>query len=245
MQPAAARRPYFSDPTLAYHAVDDSLHTVRIQRLLALFTALASLTLVGCGAAPHLRVDADVLEKISIENKLRLFDAENELNIAIDARDQVVDEVAQIKEDIRRTQRKRDRARRDEEVFDAKDDERRVRLARLRADAATAQIDYLEARRSWARARLDRERRALVVAKAKFELAKAKLVKRNNVPGASDIDLEDFEAQVADYSADVGETEGDIKEAQIEMKAREQNWIAEAKRLQNATGGALGSRWLD
>ena len=186
-----------------------------------------------------------MLEKITIENKLRLFDAENELNIAIDSRDQVVDEVAQIKEDIRRATRKRDRADRDEELFDSKGDERRVGLARLRRTTAVAQIDYLQARMAWARTRLDRRQRELVVAKAKFELAKAKLVKRNNVPGASDIDLADFEAQVADYSAEVGETEEDILEAETEMKAREQNWIAEAKRLQTATGGALGSRWLD
>ncbi len=236
--------PPFGDPTLAYHAMNDSLGSVRIQRSLVLFPALLTCA-SGCGSAPHLRVDADVLERITIENKLRLFDAENELNIAIDARDQVVDEIEQIKQDIRRTQKKRDVAARDEDLFDDKGDQRRVALSRLRRTTAIAQLDYLDARLEWARRRLDRQRRALIVAKAKFELAKAKLVKRNNVPGASDIEIEDFEEQVADYSADVGETEEEISEAELEMKAREQNWIAESKRLQNATGGALGSRWLD
>ena len=217
---------------------------MRIQRSLLLVIAL-HISASGCGSAPRLRVAADVLEKITIENKLRLFDAENELNIAIDARDQVVDEIAQIKDDIRRTRKKREVAIRDEEVFESKGDAQRKELSALRRAAAGAHIDYLQARLEWARGRLDRQRAELVVAKAKFELAKARLVKKNNVPGASDIDLADFEAQVEDYRADVGETNEDIADAEIEMKAREQNWIAQSKALQNATGGALGSRWLD
>ncbi|MEO1334815.1 MAG: hypothetical protein AAFV29_04195 [Myxococcota bacterium] len=225
--------------------MDDSLGHVRIQRSLLLFAVLALGDIIACGTAPHLRVDADVLDKITIENKLRLFDAENELNIAIDARDQVIDEIAQIKDDVRRADKKREVAQRDVEVFESKGDGERVRLSELRRAAATARIEYLDARLEWARGRLDRQRRQLIVAKARFELAKARLVKKNNVPGASDIDLEDFEEQVKDYRAEVGETDEDIKEAEIEMKAREENWIAQSKTLQEATGGALGSRWLD
>lgn len=205
-----------------------------------MFTGIA-----GCLSAPSLRVDADVLDKITIENKLRLFDAENELNIAIDARDQVVDEIVQIKENVRRAARKREVAERDISVFERQNDRARLELAELRRDTADAHLDYLDARLEWARERLDRERRALIVAKARFELAKARLVKRNNVPGASDIDLADFEAQVERYQDDVGETAEQIEEAEVEMKAREQNWIAQSKALRQATGGALGSRWLD
>ena len=36
----------------------------------------------------------------------------------------------------------------------------------------------------------------ITVAWARYELAKAKLVKKNNVRGASDVDLTDFEEQV-------------------------------------------------
>ncbi len=210
-----------------------------------LFAIVAAASLPRCTSAPHLRVDSDVLEKITIENKLLLFDAENELNIAIDARDQVVDEIAQIRDDIRRAEKKREVAVRDGEIFESKGDERRRELAALRRTTARAQIDYLEARLEWAEERLDRQRRELVVARARFELAKARLVKKNNVPGASDIDLADFEAQVEDLRADVGETDDDIEDAELEMKAREQNWVAESKALQEASGGALGSRWLD
>ncbi len=221
--------------------MNDSLRPVRAQTwLLAAAIAVAS-----CRSAPKLRVDKDVLDKITIENKLLLFDAENELNIAIDSRDQVVDEIEQIKDDVKRMQKKRDVALRDEDLFSDKGDKERANIATARAAEAAAHIDYLRARLDWVRERLVRERAKLVVAKAQFELAKARLVKKNNVPGASDIDLADFEGQVANYTKDVEGSSGDIKDAESEMKAAEQQWAVAVKALQSATGGALGSRWLE
>ncbi len=209
------------------------------------FPWLLVLALVACRSAPSQRVDRDVLERISIENKLLLFDAENELNIAIDARDQVVDELEQLKEDLRRVRLKQNVAERDVQVFGDKGDVERAKVAALRAEAAEAQHEFLQARLAWARERLARERQKLIVAKAKFELAKATLVKKNNVPGASEIELSDFEAQVSSYAGEVGEYDADVTEAEAEMKTREGEWVARAKALQAATGGALGSRWLD
>lgn len=211
--------------------------------VLALTLLLAATT--GCRSAPTLRVDSEVLNKITIENKLLLFDAENELNIAIDARDQVVDEIAQLKDDLRRAEKKHDVAERDQEVFGDKGDQDRARLAGLRAQASAAQADFIEARLQWARQRLTKERKRLVVARSKFELAKAKLVKKNNVPGASRIDLADFERQVLEYAEDVKDADSDIQEAETEMQAMEKSWVAKNDALREASGGALGSRWLD
>jgi hypothetical protein len=206
--------------------------------------AALALFLVSC-AAPSLTVDKDVLEKITIENKLLLFDAENELNIAIDSRDQVVDEIEQIKEDIYKSKTKQEVAERDEEAFADKGDAERSKIAGFKATSEEARIDYLDARLEWARTRLERERERLIVAKAKFELAKASLVKKNNVPGASSIEISDFEEQVKDYEADVRDSDPDVAEAEAEMKTKEEAWLAASKSLRQATGGALGSRWID
>ncbi len=206
---------------------------------------VVALSFFGCRSAPSLRVDADVLDKITIENKLLLFDAENELNIAIDSRDQVVDEIAQLKDDIRRAKKKQEVAERDSEVFADKGDNERAKFAALRASAELTRIEFLEAALAWARERLVKERARLIVAKAQFELAKARLVKKNNVPGASDIELADFEAQVEEYKEDVNDTDEDIAAAEAEMLAKEEAWVAKSEQLAAATGGALGSRWLD
>ncbi|MEQ8275198.1 MAG: hypothetical protein RMA76_43575 [Deltaproteobacteria bacterium] len=206
---------------------------------------VVALSFCSCRSAPSLRVDADVLDKITIENKLLLFDAENELNIAIDSRDQVVDEIAQIKDDIRRARKKQQVAERDSEVFADKGDNERAKFAALRAVTEDSRIEYLEAYLAWSRERLVKERARLIVAKAQFELAKARLVKKNNVPGASDIELADFEAQVEEYKEDVNDTDEDIAVAEAEMATKEEAWVAKSEQLAAATGGALGSRWLD
>jgi chromosome segregation ATPase len=207
--------------------------------------AFVALSIGACRSAPKLRVDKEVLDKITIENKLTLFDAENELNIAVDSRDQVVDEIDQLKEDIRRIQKKREVALRDADTFGDKGDGERSKMAGMRAQEASAHIDYLRARLTWVRERLVKERAKLIVAKAQFELAKARLVKKNNVPGASDIDITDFEGQVESYKKDVDGTDVDIKDKEAEMKNAEAAWTAVVKQLQTASGGALGSRWLD
>lgn len=202
-------------------------------------------SLSACASAPSLRVDGEVLERITIENKLLLFDAENELNIAVDARDKVVDEIQQIKSDIRRTKKKKEVAERDADSFEDKGDAERARYSKLKAEAYEKRLDYEDARLDWARERLGQERRRLVVAKAQFELAKAQLVKKNNVPGASDIELADFEEQVKEYKAEVGESDEDVAEAEGKMQEKEQVWVAATDALREASGGALGSRWID
>jgi hypothetical protein len=136
-------------------------------------------------------------------------------------------------------------ALRDADVFADKGDQEHSKIAAMRAQEAAAHIDYLRARLEWVRERLVKERARLVVAKAQFELAKARLVKKNNTPGASGIDIADFEAQVENYKKDVDDSSGDIKDKESDMKAAETAWTGVVKQLQVASGGAIGSRWLD
>lgn len=186
-----------------------------------------------------------MLEKLTIENRLLLFDAENELNIAIDARYQVIDEIDAIKDDLDRAKRKLETARRDVEVFERKGDFDRQGVAELRTEAQKSRIDYLRARLDWARERLEVENRRLVVAQSEFELAKARLVKKNNVPGASKISIEDFEDQVAKYKSRVEDADRDVEKALVDLTEEEEEWIRASRTLQEASGGALGSRWLE
>lgn len=199
----------------------------------------------ACASGPRKRVDGKVLEKLTIENRLLLFDAENELNIAIDARYQVLDEIEQIKIDIERAKEKLETARRDEDLFADKGNLERVEVAALRAETQKTRINYLEARLDWARERLDVEDEKLDVARAEFELAKARLVKKNNVPGASKITIEDFEKQVSKFEERVEDADRDVEKALAKLSEREEAWVQASRALQEATGGALGSRFLE
>jgi chromosome segregation ATPase len=217
--------------------------TGRLPRI-AVVAGIAAV-MAACASGPRKRVDGRVLEKLTIENRLLLFEAENELNIAVDARYQVLDEIDQIKVDIERAREKLEVAERDEDLFERKGDSERTMLAALRAETQRTRIDYLEARLDWARERLRVEDKRLLVAEAQFELAKARLVKKNNVPGASKIDLEDFEGQVDKYRAKAEAADRDVEDALVKLGEREEAWIQASRALQDASGGAYGSRWLD
>lgn len=212
----------------------------RVRAAVALVAATAA-----CGSDPRLRVDDSVLERITIENKLLLFDAENELDIAIDDRDQVLDALEAIEGEKQRAEEDRKLALRDADLFADKGDQNRSEIAFLRADATDARLDHLDARETASKVELAYRERMLVVARARFELAKARLVQRNNVPGAAEIDVEAFEEQVEVYRGKVAELEPSLREAEDRVAEREEAWSMVAARLRDASGGAYGSRWLE
>lgn len=227
------------------HAADDNVPRVPLNTRRAGAGALLVAALTACGSDPRLRVDDGVLERITIENKLLLFDAENELDIAIDDRDQVLDALEALEAERRRVKARQRVAERDRDLARDKRRPERARVAELRGEAAEARLAHLDARESAAQVRLEQRQRALVVARARFELAKARLVKRNNVPGAADLELEAFERQVEDYLEEVTALEPELDEAEDRVAEREAAWTAAAATLREASGGAFGSRWLD
>lgn len=210
---------------------------------LALSILLLALA-AGC-AAPRLRVEPAELAQLAPEHKLLLFDAESGLDAAIDGRDQVVEELRDLRRAIRRAQEKRELAERDRDLFADKGDGERAKIAALRADAEKARRRYLEARVRWAEERLAQRRRQLVVAKAELELARARLVVQHQTAGAPGIAVADFERQVERYAESARALGEDVAEAAARMAEKEAEW-QQAQDASRAAGGAfLGARWLD
>ena len=81
--------------------------------------------------------------------------------------------------------------------------------------------------------------------RAKFELAKAKLTKELNVPGAAALDLEDFEEQVTDRVEEAREAQQDVEEKAQRTAGAHKTWLAARDKLKRASGGGLGSAWLE
>ncbi len=223
------------------HGSDDSVPAVHGDNSWAVALLLAA----SCGADPRLRVDEGVLDRLGIENKLLLFDAENELDIAVDDRDQVLDALASLTSERQAAEAERSVAERDVGVFRDKGDQSRARIAALRIEAAKARIDHIDAKRQVELVRLEQQERALVVARAGFELAKARLVKRTNVPGAEGLKLEDFEAQLERTQERMSELDERVAAAEAEAAQRELAWSRASAALRDQSGGAFGSRWLD
>lgn len=227
------------------HARDDSLPAVPLNTKQVSVVLLAVAAVTGCGSDPRLRVDGSVLERITIENKLLLFDAENELDIALDDRDRAEEALARVHSDRKSAERRRERAERDVGVFEDKGALDRAEVARLRVAEVDARLRHLEAKKREAELRLEQTDRDLVTARARFELAKARLVHRNNVPGADDIDVDAFAAQVEAYEAESADMNPRIEQAEAEVAEAEEGWSDASAALRSASGGALGSRWLD
>ncbi|OGQ84222.1 MAG: hypothetical protein A2289_08800 [Deltaproteobacteria bacterium RIFOXYA12_FULL_58_15] len=190
-------------------------------------------------------MDRDLLAEITIENKLLLFDAENDVSIAIDERERLSREIHQTKLDIVDAELQVDEAEEDGDRAAEKGDEKRAQLSVMAGEVFLLKIDYLHEQLGFLRAKLAAQDELIMVAKAKYELAKAKLVKRNNVRGAQDIELADYEGQVDEYIGGAKETRLDLAEIEKEVELVKNQWLQTRDKLMASSGGGLGSPWAE
>jgi hypothetical protein len=208
------------------------------------YFALAVVALSGCGGLSY-SVDRDLLRDVSVEHKLVLFDAENDVSIALDERENIRRQITELKQDIRDAESKILEADQDAERASLKSDSAAEEVARMAHEVYEYKISFLEERITFLRQRLKAQEGLIYVAWAKFELAKAKLLKKNNVRGASDIDLVDFEEQVDGYVERAKDEQVDTAEAEKSVQAAEQEWLSRREKLQSASGGGQGSPWAE
>ncbi|MEM6274785.1 MAG: hypothetical protein AAF735_06050 [Myxococcota bacterium] len=207
----------------------------------------SAVLLVVCGACGGLsyQVDRDLLTEVSVENKLTLFDAENGVSIALDEREQTRREIQLLREDIESTERQIKEAREDEDRASDKGDAEREKVASMAEEVFELKKDYLEERVGLLRERISVQDVFVYVAFARYELAKARLVKKSNVRGAQDIDVEDFEEQVDEYVEQARERSVDFAEREEEVEQIRLAWSERREALQQASGGGLGSPWAE
>ncbi|MEO1174776.1 MAG: hypothetical protein AAFX94_22395, partial [Myxococcota bacterium] len=190
-------------------------------------------------------VPRDLLKEVSVENKLTLFEEENNVSIALDEREQVRREIQLVKDDIVDTDKQIDEAISDGERASDKGDGERERIAVMAEEVFALKKDFLYERIDLLRERLKVQEAFIYVAFSRYELAKAKLVKKNNVRGAQDVDIEDFEEQLADYVELAKEIQQDFSEREAEVEQIRKGWLAQREQLQKASGGGIGSAWAE
>ncbi len=206
--------------------------------------ALVSLLVSACGGLGY-QVDRDLLNEVSVENKLTLFDAENDVSIALDEREQIRREIQLVKQEIEDTEKQIEEAREDADRAADKGDAEREQVAVMAEEVFYLKKDFLKEQIGLLRERLSVQESYIYVAFAKYELAKAKLVKKNNVRGAQDIDIEDFEEQVDEYVLKARDMNQDFAEYEQEVEQVKQAWLTRREELQKASGGGLGSPWAE
>ncbi len=209
-----------------------------------LVISILALSATACGGLSY-TVDRDLLKDVSIENKLVLFDAENDVSIALDERESLKKQVSEARQDIADAKAKIKEAKADAERAAEKGDANAQQVGDLAEETYDKKIDYLNERISFLKRRLDAQERLIYVAWARYELAKAKLVKKNNVRGANDVEIPDFEEQVDKFVELAKEDQEAIKQEEAQLAAVQQEWLAQREKLQQASGGGLGSSWVE
>ncbi len=211
-------------------------------RLAAAALLLALLApLSGCAGLWH-RVDRSLLDDVANEEKLLLFDAENGVYIAKDEM-----------ETAERTLGDAERALQRAKGY------KRVITKRRGSGAVVDTVEVLELLSQWNDARIDmrkaevkyteQKRRTaetrLWASRARYERAKAVLVRDHNPERATRIKLEGFEKQLAARETKEEEQQALLleKEAAVSEKRATYNQLSD--RLQKLSNGAYGGPWAD
>lgn len=198
-----------------------------MKRLMLALVGLAALA--GCSL--HHTIDNGLFHDLTVDKKMRLFDAENDVSISVDEREQMRERVRVIKAELRYAARQVDQAA-DKSLAVTE------HVWELRQTYLDGSLDYL-------RERIAAQDGVVLSARAKFELAKALLVKKNKLPGAEDLDVKDFEAQVTELG---DASRAELAELDLEKPALQQartDWLKARDELAASSLSSLGTPGAD
>lgn len=196
---------------------------------------------LSCAGLSH-RVDRGLLDQVPNEELLLLFDAENAVYIARDEADLATRNLEDARKALRRAY-----------------DYRELIGERRKSGAAIDSAQVLQLLEEWNNARIDMREKEVALreeelstsdvrlwaARARYEHAKAKLVKDFNPAGGTDVDLADFDEQVKKWEVREQEVLAGLKEREDAMLSAREAYIGLAVQLQTASKGAYGGPWAD
>jgi hypothetical protein len=205
----------------------------------AVCTAVAGLG--ACAGLSH-RVDRGLLDQVPNEELLLLFDAENAVYIARDESDLATRNLEDARKALRRA-----------------NDYRQVIDERRTSGAAIDSTQILDLLGTWNDARAAMREREVALreeelrtsdvrlwaARARYELAKAQLIKDFNPEAGADIDLENFKEQVKEWDAREKEALAILAERSAALSEARTAYNGLSIRLQQESRGAYGGPWAD
>lgn len=208
-------------------------------RLAVVISALVALAVGGCGPSLSLTIPDDLLKRLPKSSRRSVFQAETVVTIAIDRR-------GAIKRLVESTLREIDRTREKIKQLESE----RAKASSDKRSRYDMEIDMLEAKVEYLYDLIDHQdiqRKLadweLVSAKAQFELAKVRLVKKHSIAYSGTI--EEFEAQVNDIRADVDDLRKDVDREVAKLKVEEDKWLAAKKRYYSSIGESSKGWWTE
>lgn len=207
--------------------------------------AVAALGALFCGCSPKygMRVPDELVTKLPYETRIELLEAENELAVAIDKRDEAHNEIARARDALRRAKDRLSAA--DDEVDEAEDAVSRE-VAELALQEASARVEWLRARQAVNVARLEIEELALRCAFARYELARLEAARKAKVEGSESLSVEEFGGQVKACDEEVKTRRAELKgAAEAEAELAKASWEKHKTALAKKTFDARASPYVE
>jgi hypothetical protein len=206
--------------------------------------ALALMSLAACGPSVSLRVSRQDVQELPVEERLDLLDAENDLFVAIDKRDDASQAVDDAKVAYRQSARRLSASVADLDRAERAGNPQDMALAKIAVQEARLGRRYQSLASDLAAGNLEAMDAELLVARARFEKAKAEAVRRAKVKGSSEIVVAKFSDQLTRLERYAAKSEKSLQAIQAKADAARNAWLAVGQKLSDLTGGAKGSPWV-
>jgi len=196
----------------------------------------------ACGPRYAKKVPNELVVKLPYEVRIELLEAENDLGVAVDLRDEAENEVLRTRNAIRRARDRKNAAEREVgEAHDAVSKE----VARLAVDEAGSRIEYLRARQDVNLAAQERDELALQCAWATYELAKLNAARKAKVAGAEKQPLKEFEEQPRQCQTEVVNKQLRVTQENKKAEKVKGDWEARKTALARKTFDARASPYVE
>lgn len=204
-----------------------------------LIAILTATLLTGCAGSLSYTVDQSLIKRLPKSSRRSVFQAETVVTIAVDQKSTTKRRVDTTKREIARTEERIQDLKKRQEAAAAREADK----IDMEIDMLWAKVDYLEDKVDHLKYVLKLRDEELLLAKAQFELAKVKLVKKHSI--AFDGSEEDFVEQVRSLQEEVNEFRMDVEEDAADLKASEDEWLAVKKRYFSAVGESSKGWWTE
>ena len=203
------------------------------------------LSLWGCSGPVKERVKPDLVRALPMESRIELLDAENSLFAAIDGVDEAHNDVEDAQQELDQADERIDEAKDQRKKASKEGDANGATIAELAITEAKARKDYLKQWIKVLRALVKEKEGELDASRGRYELAKAKEVKRVNLDGSEKLKVEVFEDQVTRLDDRVKDLQAKADEIKTVADEEKKAWDDSRSELAKATGGAQGSAFVE
>jgi hypothetical protein len=176
-------------------------------------------------------VDQSKLKDMSRQGQLWIYDAENEIVVALDKLDEAIDAQRKIKQRMEVAERSLEAAEK--------------RKHRGGVDLAEQWIKYLEGMQAWARAQVEAQRVGVIAARAGVELAKAQVINREDLLGGKDFSVKDYQEQYDTWKKKFEEERQQVSKKWKIARTLEQKWWTLRQRFIAETGDYDSGLWIE